>query len=269
MKKLLFLSAALLISAFVFNACKKSDDAKAEEMLVMTSEDVATHEDFSEQIDLDADGAIEERGGGGSGCPTVTFAQPQGTWPNTITIDFGDYCERPDGRVLKGVIIIEQSAAMFTAGAVRTLNFDNFFVDEVQVEGSKSWTNNGLNDDGQWSYTKTATDMVLSYPDGTTSTWSHNHTSTLIAGGDTPTHFDNVWSTVGNTSGTNRQGDAFTATITEPLIKRALCRWISEGVIAFTRGDRSATLDFGNGTCDRFGTLTMDNGNTVTIRLRR
>jgi hypothetical protein len=268
MKKFFFLFTLLLMGALVFNACKKDN---ADDALVSTSEDIATHEDFSEQIDLDADLAVEERGGGGSNlCPTVTFAQPQGTWPNTITIDFGTGCEYPagSGRIHKGKLIIQQSATMFTAGATRTLTFDGYFIDDIGVQGSKSWTNNGLDANGSWSYTKTGANMVLSYPDGTSSSWNHTHTSTLIQGGGTPTHLDNVWSTTGSTTGVNRQGQDFSSTITEPLIKRALCRWISEGVTEFTRGDRSATLNFGNGTCDRFGQLTTDNGNTITIRLR-
>jgi hypothetical protein len=267
MKNLFFLFSLMMMTAFVFNACKKDN---AEDALVSTSEDIATHEDFSEQIDMDANIAVEERGGGGSLCPTVTFAQPRGAWPNTITIDFGSGCEYPagSGRMHKGKIVIQQSADMFSAGAVRNLSFDGYFVNDIGVQGAKSWTNNGLDAAGNWSFTKTAANMTLSYPDGTTSSWNHNHTGTLIQGGGTPTHLDNVWSTTGSTTGINRQGEGFSSTIKEPLIKKAYCRWISEGVVEFTRGDRTATLDFGNGTCDRFGKLTPANGNTFTIRLR-
>lgn len=266
MNKSLFLAAALLLGTALFHACKKDDAADAD---LMTAEDLAINEDFSEQIDLAANVAIEERGGSGS-CPTVTLAQPWGTWPNTITIDYGTTgCAGPNGgHILKGKIIVEQTADMFTVGAVRTKTFDQFFVDDVRVSGTKSWTNNGKDAAGNWSYTKTATNMVLTYPDGTSTTWNHNHTSTLTQGGNTPTHWDNVWSTTGNSNGTNRNGKAFTATIVEPLIKRAGCRWISEGTIEFVRDGKTATLDFGNGTCDRFGRLTLPNGDTVVVRLR-
>ncbi|MBK9337795.1 MAG: hypothetical protein IPM98_15065 [Lewinellaceae bacterium] len=266
MKKSFFLLAALLVGIALFQSCKK--DA-SEDVDVITSEDLATNEDFSEQIDLAADVAIEERGGGGT-CPVVTLAQPWGTWPNTITIDYGTTgCTGPNGEhLLKGKIIVTQTGDMFTAGAVRTKTFENFFVDDVQVSGSKSWTNNGKDASDNWSYTKTATDMQLIYPDGTSTTWNHTHTSTLIQGGNTPTHWDNVWSSAGSSAGTNRNGISYTSTIIEPLIKKAACRWISEGVVEFTRDGNVSTLDFGNGTCDRFGKLTLPNGNTVTIRLR-
>ncbi|MBC7775026.1 MAG: hypothetical protein H7246_06260, partial [Phycisphaerae bacterium] len=51
--------------------------------------------------------------------------------------------------------------------------------------------------------------------------------------------------------------------------KRAGCRWISSGVIEFTVGARTRSLDFGDGTCDRFGILTLANGDSYSIRLRR
>ena len=268
MKKTILFFALLFAGVLAFNACKKSDDANDSD--IAASEDIATAEDFSEEIDFAADVAIEERGGP-SACPVVTLAQPWGTWPNTITIDYGTVgCDGPNGNhLLKGKIIIEQSADMFTAGAVRTKTFENFFIDDVQVEGTKSWTNNGKDAAGNWSYTKVATDMKLSFPDGTSATWDHTHTSTLINGGATLTHWDNVWSTTGNTTGTNRNGVAVSSTITEPLIKKAVCRWVSEGVIEFTRAGNVSTLDFGDGTCDRFGTLTTANGKTFTIRLRQ
>ncbi|MFN0213885.1 MAG: hypothetical protein ACKVT2_06475 [Saprospiraceae bacterium] len=264
MKKSLFFFLVLFASVFAFESCRKNDNNDA---LVATAEDLAANEDYIEQLDLDADVAVEERGGGP--CPTVTFAQPEGTWPNTITIDYGTACTRPDGRVLSGILIINQTADIRTPGAVRTITHDNFFVDGVQVEGTRSWTNNGQNVDGQWSYTKVATDMKLTFEDGSVTTWSKTRNSTLIEGGNTLTHWDDVWSSTGTASGTNRNGIDFTATVLEPLVKRASCRWISSGVLEFTVGLRTRSLDFGDGNCDRFGTLTLANGESYSIRLRR
>jgi hypothetical protein len=266
MKKSFFLVALLAFSLFSFNACKKEGMDMVD---IVTSEDLATNEDLSEQIDIDADVAIEERGGG-STCPTVTTTQPWGTWPNTITVDYGaDGCTRPDGRVLKGKLIIYQTDEIRNAGAVRTINHENFFVDDVQVEGEKTWTNNGIDANGFFSYTKNATDMKLTFNDGTSTTWTKTRTSTLIEGGNTVIHLDNVWSSTGSASGVNRNGVQFTATIVEPLIKKATCRWISKGIINLTRNDRTGTLDFGDGDCDRFANYTNVDDDTYIIRLRR
>lgn len=267
MKKSFLLLLAFAGGIAAFQACKKTD-SQADNALITTAEDLSTSEDYSEQTDVDMDLVVEERGGG-STCPTVTFAQPEGTWPNTITIDFGAACTRPDGRVLSGKLIIDQTADMRTAGAVRTVTHDNFYIDGTKVEGTKTWTNNGQDSSGLWSYTKVATDMKLTFEDGTTTTWNKTHTSTLIQGGDTATCLDNVWSSTGTVTGVNRNGNNFSATITSPLIKHADCRWISAGVLEVTVGARTRSLDFGDDTCDRFGTLTLANGDSYSIRLRR
>lgn len=265
MKKTALLFSILFAAFSIFQSCKKSE---TQDVAIITSEDISAQEDYSEQTDIDIDVAVEERGGSGS-CPTITFAQPEGTWPNTITIDFGTACTRPDGRVLSGRLIVNQTDEIRNAGAVRTITHDNFYIDGIHVEGTRTWTNNGQNDAGLWSYTKTATDMRLTFEDGSSATWNKTRTSVLVEGGDTATHWDNVWSSTGTATGVNRNGNAFSATITEPLIKRASCRWISAGVLDVTVGDRHHSLDFGDGSCDRFGEITLNNGNTFTVRLRR
>jgi hypothetical protein len=268
MKKSILLLSVLFAGISLFQSCKKSSDTDSQDQVIMTSEDISTQEDYAEQTDIDIDMSLEERGGGVT-CPTITFAQPEGTWPNTITIDFGTACTRPDGRVLSGKIIVNQTNEIRSAGAVRTITHDAFYIDGIHVEGTRTWTNNGQNADGLWSFTKTATDMKLTFEDGSSATWNKTRTSVLIEGGDTDTHLDDVWSSTGNATGTNRNGNVFTATITEPLIKNASCRWISSGVLDVSVGNRNHSLDFGDGTCDRFGKITLNNGTTYVVRLRR
>lgn len=265
MKKLLFF-LLLLAGLTTFHACNKDDD-NATETEIAATEDIATSEDLAEQSDMDIDQAVEERGGSND-CPVVTTTAPWGTWPNTITIDYGDGCTRPDGRVLKGKIIVVQTDEIRTAGAMRNVSHDNFFVDDVQITGTRTWTNNGTDDAGLFSYTKSA-DMALLYADGTSTNWSTIRTNTLIEGGNTVTWIDNVWSITGNSTGTSRQGVAYSATITTPLLKKAACRWISEGILQITRNGNVSSLDFGNGNCDRFGSLMLPNGEVLSIRLHR
>lgn len=262
MKKSILFLLALMAGVIAFDACKKADN---EDAVVTTAEDLSASEDYTDQLDMDIDLVIDERGA----CPTITYAQPAGTWPNTITIDYGTSCTRPDGRVLSGIVVVNQTADMCTTGAVRTITHDNFFVDGIKVEGTRTWSNNGVDANGFLSFTRVATDMKLTYEDGSSTTWTKTRTSTLIEGADTAMHNDDVWSSIGAATGVNRNGNDFSATITEPLIKRASCRWISAGVIEFTVGARTRKLDYGNGDCDRLGELTLANGNTYSIRLRR
>ena len=265
-KQILALTAAFALATF-FTACDRKNDADRADLT--TSEDLMTNLDYDEAADLDEDEAVADRGGSGS-CPTLTWASPLGTWPNTLTVDYGTNCVRPDGRVLKGKVIITQSdSTLRVAGATRTVTYDDFFVDDVQVGGSKTLTNNGLDANGLLSITKVV-DKTLTFTDGSTATWTGTKTRTWAEGQNTPLLLlDDVWSITGSGSGTNRDGDQFTMNITEPLIRRNNCRWISEGILTWTRNGRSRTLDFGDGTCDRVGTLTLANGDSFTIRLRR
>jgi hypothetical protein len=265
MKNAFLILLMLGIGSLTIQSCFRNDRGN-EDLLVTTADDLSASEDYSDQTDIDVDMAIEERGGS---CPTVTFTQPEGTWPNTITIDFGASCTRADGRVLSGRLIVNQTAPLRQPGAERVVNHDNFFVDGNKLEGTRKWINNGQNADGLWSYTVEATNMKLTFTDGTFTTWNKLRTTTLTEGAGTVTPLDDVWSSIGSANGINRNGVPFTATIMEPLIKRANCRWISEGIIEFTAGLRTGTLDFGNGTCDRLGTLTLSNGDSFTVRLRR
>ncbi|MBL7825082.1 MAG: hypothetical protein JNJ57_00520, partial [Saprospiraceae bacterium] len=169
MKKSILLLATFAFGIILFQSCQKTD-SNTDNALITTAEDLSVHEDYAEQVDIDADMVVEERGGGGT-CPTITFAQPEGTWPNTITIDFGTACTRPDGRVLSGKLIIDQTAEIRTPGAVRTLTHDNFYVDGIKVEGTKTWTNLGQDANGLWSFTKVASDMKLTFEDGSSTTW--------------------------------------------------------------------------------------------------
>jgi hypothetical protein len=265
MKNAFFLITAMLFSLSLFQSCvKKESDAT----VVATAEDLAANAGFSDQIDLAANVAIEERGGGGA-CPIVTLEKPWGTWPNTLTIDYGtDGCAGPNGtNILKGKLIISQTADAFTKGATRTLSFENFYVDAIHVEGVQSWTNNGLNAAAQWSFTKVAKDMKVSYPDGTSTSWNLTHTSTLTQGGLTLTWWDDVWSTTGTISGVNREGVSYSATTTADLVKKATCGWVSAGAIDLNVGGNTAVIDYGGGDCDNKASVTLPNGDTFTIKL--
>lgn len=268
MKKNLVLFAALLLLGLTFPACQKDNENTKSEQV--TAEDITSHNDLTEQADAEIDESIPDNFAGGvedRGCATVTYAQPKGTWPNTITIDFGTGCNKPDGRTLKGKIIVQQSNAMNVSGAVRTVTYDNFFIENVQLTGTRTLTNTSPNAAGQPVFTKTGSE-ALTFPDGTQATRNIDHERTMTAGFGTPARADDVWSVTGTDTGTNRQGDPYTVTITSPLVKRAVCPWIGAGVIEFSLNGKTRSLDFGSGDCDREATLTLADGTTKTVKIR-
>ena len=270
MRKLFFSTALLLSAALMIQSCKK-DLLGLNDADKLTAEDLLAHNDLSEQVDIDADEALDgfmsnevsDRGD----CPSVSFAQPKGTWPNTITLDYSDAGCTKGGRTYKGKIVVVQSNPMNIAGAVRSISFDSFFIENVLLEGTKTVTNAGINTTGLPKF-NVSVDEQLTYPDGTTATHTATRERTWTEGSTTATRLDDVWTITGAGEGVSRNGDTYTVDITTPLVKRNPCSWIGEGVVTFTRNNLSRTLDFGDGTCDRDATITLADGTVKNVKIR-
>lgn len=79
---------------------------------------------------------------------------------------------------------------------------------------------------------------------------------------------DDVFTINGNSSGKNRENRTFTSTITNSLVKKASCKYITSGTLELTPdGFKTRTVDFGNGNCDDDATFSV-NGQTVSFKLK-
>lgn len=191
-------------------------------------------------------------------------------FPRTITIDFGTGCSGNDGRTRKGKIMVSLSAKFWAVGAVITHTLDNYYVNDHHVEGTRTVTHSSTD---VWQVVVSG--ARITDPDGKTVTWESTRTRTRIAGGSTPIEllniFDDVYSITGTASGTNREGRNFTVNITTALQLQA-CSYIAEitkGVIEIQPEDlKVRTVDFGDGSCDNEGTVTVGN-KTKTFKLRK
>jgi hypothetical protein len=271
MRKLFFSTALLLCTALAIVSCRREEEATLRATDRATAEDLLAHNDLSEQVDFDADEALDGLVGteitDRNDCPTVTLAQPRGTWPNTITLDYSDAGCTKGGRTFKGKVVIEQTNPMNVDGAVRTIGFVNFFVEDVLIEGSKTVSNAGNNTAGLPKF-NVSVDEKLTYPDGTVATHTATRERTMTEGSSTTTRNDDVWTVTGGGQGVNRSGDTYASTITTALVKRNPCAWIGEGVIEFSLNGLTRTLDFGDGTCDREATITRADGTVRNIKIR-
>lgn len=276
MKKLLLTLATVFALTLVFTACNKNNDDTDVALTkdVTTTEDLATAQDLFQSTEDEIDYELEERGPTGPNgpvCPTVTVSPTDGSFPRTVTIDYGtDGCEGPDGRVRRGQIVVTQTDSMRNAGAVRVATLVDFYVDDAHLQGTKTWANQGFDAEGNVTLTRTVEGASITFPDGDVITWQANHTITQIAGGATPQRFDDVVQITGNSSGVNRNGVAFSNIISDadPLIKRKSCPWVESGTMEMTVGDRTRSINYGDGVCDRFAFLTLNNGQTIRIHIR-
>lgn len=184
------------------------------------------------------------------------------------TIDFGDGCELRNGNVLSGIIKMSYLKDMEAASKSVNVSFENFFFNEVGIAGSKSILRVLSNENGN-PQSDVATDITATWPDGATAMMTGNKTREWIEGHGTGFWGDNVFLITGNWGFVNRDGLAYAKEVLTPLRREWACRFIVNGVVQITRGDAVASLDFGDGGCDAFGTLTHPDGSTEEIRLRR
>ncbi|MAT53343.1 MAG: hypothetical protein CMN32_02600 [Saprospirales bacterium] len=269
MKQIKWFAVFALALGVFLTACNKEDLTlgfeDSEQMVAST--DQTTSEDLYADVEDQVDLAIETRGAG-QDCPEVTVEPADGSYPRTITIDFGDGCEGPNGRIRKGQIVVTVSDTMSNEGATRTTTFVDFFIDDAQIEGTKTLTNLGPDADGNVTFQRTV-DGQITFPNGDVATWQADHFITQIEGADTPTCFDNVFAITGGSSGVNRHGKAYSTEILEPVIRKKTCPWRVAGVLSLTVEDKTVTIDYGDGSCDRKAILTAPDGTQHVILIKK
>ena len=185
----------------------------------------------------------------------------------TKTIDFGDGCELPNGNILAGKVIVSYSANFEAPSHTISVALESFLFNEISIEGGKTIVRT-LTDEGNPIANKVANFEVV-WPDGDTASYSADKTREWIEGFATGVWVDNVFLLSGNVNFVNVEGNTFTKEVIVPLRREWACRFIVSGVLDMSRNDIIVSLDFGDGSCDPFGELTLPDGTTVDILLRR
>lgn len=185
----------------------------------------------------------------------------------TVTIDFGDGCELPNGNFVKGKIIIEFNGNRELLMHTVKVSYDNFYYNHKKIEGSTSIERKFANANGNPQSTVTV-GIKITFPDGLYVERSSVKVREMIAGKDTPGVWgDNVFLITGNWTTVFKNGNVHKGEVIIPLRREMACRFLVSGSIKIEKGDRSGTLDFGNGDCDNKATFTNENGEVKEILL--
>ena len=204
-------------------------------------------------------------------CPVVTVTFPgDGLWPRNVVIDYGTECVGLNEVVRSGKILITMTAPRKQKGAVRTVNFDNYFVNGVKMEGTKTVENLGLNTNKNVVFGINLSDGKMTFPDGKTIEREVEREREYISGFLTRTPWDDECLITGIATGVNLDGKSFTHTITNALHWTAACRFIVSGTKRFeVEGIEPFDLDYGDGECDAYATITRgDESREITLRFR-
>ncbi len=190
------------------------------------------------------------------------------TATNTITITYDSLsdCQNPFGHVRQGTIIITYSDRRYVPGATRTITFQDFYIDDVKVEGTRTLENIQETSEDAPKFRITLVGGKLTFDDGTTITRDSERIRTWYRA-DNP--LDDEVTVEGSASGTRRDGSAYEIEILEPLVYVRDCRESNQskipvsGIKQITSGENVITIDFGDGTCDNLVDVTV-NGVTET-----
>lgn len=266
----------LLVVLFVLTtlilSCNEDEELPNEKQDTSASEDYSLADNLFENVSNVADQAEQDNEeyleGGKSGslgsCVTITLDSALGSGSNKMTINFDSSgCTGRDGRVRKGKVFVEWSGLYRDSGTVILTTFENYFVDDHQLLGSRTVTNAGKNDNGQTYFIIDVDGRVIK-TDGSEIKYVSNRVRTWTAGESTQGSFlgwvDDEYEITGTASGISSTGKEYEVEITEALQVNLLCRWVTAGKFEI-RPEALATrvFDFGNGDCDPKASVTINN----------
>lgn len=269
---LLFTAATLTLSS-----CKKEDEDSDTSTAGDNALAESTYQDVTNIASEAGDGALSNYRGGNyegllSTCAVITMDTAVSTNPDTLRINFGSSnCMCNDGRNRRGTIVITYSGAYRDSGTTWNISFDNYFVNDNQVLGTKTVSNLGHNQAGHLVYDVNVNGSLVLANNGGTITWTSQRQREWTAGESTPQWSDDMYSITGSASGTGANGNSYSANITSPLIRNMALgcrRHFVQGTVEITPSNKPMrTIDFGTGACDDIATVTINN-NTYTIHLR-
>jgi hypothetical protein len=269
---------AVISVATCFSSCKKDSSGSSDE-LTATFE-LSGDQAISDNLNSDAENVLNEaavdKGFSGEtpagitttmnvlSCASVTVTPG---FPKTISIDFGTGCTSGNGITRSGKITVTLSDSLRKSGSIAVMTFDNYYVSGFKKEGTVTWTNTSQGATKSWS--RKCENGKVTAPDG--HYWLHSGSQDVVQteGSSTPLNLlDDVFSITGSHTVTNAAGKTRTCEIMEALEKKVICENIDMGKIKIQGPNHFAVLDFGDGTCDRIATITIDGNTPRTIFLR-
>jgi hypothetical protein len=190
-------------------------------------------------------------------CMRITVDHPDSvSFPKVVTLDFGEGCTRifkDDTIVYKGQIIVTLTDHWFVKGSQHIVTFNNFYINGVKLEGTRTITNKGLNDKNHFELGIVLTGGKVIFNDTAILTRESNHVREWIRSYNP---LNDTMLVTGSASGINIQGEQYERIITSPLIlvrcQDVKWRWvIVKGTIQITNSVTGvSTIDYTSTGCE-------------------
>lgn len=278
---------ALVASLFAITSCKEDEPSRLtlQDTADITEEALtdAYFQDLDDMagIAIQAPSDVEYSGGRTSGSVTIhddrfdcegivisiqpdaapTPAVPKGV----LTIDFGSTgCTDLKGNVRKGKLIFAYNGKRFMPESTVVTTTENYFINGVKLEGTRTLTNVSTSNEDAPRFNVVLANGKATFPNekvatrSSNITWQWNRALNPLE--------DNLEIESNSTaSGTTRGGREYEVMLLKELIYKRHCGLAVSGIKKYTiDGEKEITIDYGDGTCDRAFTVTI-NGVTHQI----
>jgi len=198
----------------------------------------------------------------------VEWLREDSSNPDTVAIDFGSVgCTDPKGNVRKGKMNLIYTGDRKTG---LTVVFVDFYLNAVKLEGTRTVSRVGTN---PATFTFTLTGGKVTWPDGTFATRESSGTRVFVRSLLNPSLDSMILKSGSSASGVSRKGNAYSMTVTQDILFKRACMEAKifvpvSGVKTINVGTKVVTVDFGDGTCDKLATVTI-NGVSKEVTLDR
>ena len=279
MKKTLFnVTLAMAVFGITFTACKKDSETQPQTEEVAVEDNNSGLSDSEESVfvsDSAMVGVIEFTPMEGSlarisreqpksfNGATVTFTAKGDNATGKVEVDFGTGIVWR-GKTHKGKIVVTYTESRRISGAVRTITFDNYSINDNAVDGTKTVTFTSVSGEGSATFSASVDAKIkIKTKAGKDLVWNSLRIRTYDTKGTFDNWKDDEVTLSGNANGVNRNGVKYSAAITTPLTVKLSCvetsGWLpSSGVLEVTpEGAAKRSVNYGSGSCDRTVTVTV------------
>ncbi len=215
------ITAFATLSVFTFSACNRLKKDATDEDTGYAADHASLEKTFSDAQSI-ADEA-DDAGTGGSmasyriagGGPTVlgqcaNIIKDTTTNTHKLTVDFGaTNCLCKDGNYRRGKIIIAYTGRYRDMGHIHTISFDNYFVNDNQVTGTKTVSYNSNDAAGNPKYDISVDGQIILANSAGTLSWTSTRTRTWLQGYTTKDWSDDVYEISGSGNVTRANGKTF------------------------------------------------------------
>ncbi len=277
MKKINILLLSLFAISIFFSSCEKEKTTSVNmdaELEIAEDDALATNildDVFNDAENADTDLSVRS-------ASTILCRDVDKEWSGDtliITITYNGECEYSVfDRTLSrsGKIIIKRfGGKMWQSGATKIITFEDYYVNDVKLEGTKTIVSEGMNADStEVMFSINLEGGQITFEDSTVVTREAEKTRLWYLGDNFWDRADDYYLINGTSTGVNYLGESYTRTLTE-LVAAPTCSFIKSGTVEIVIEEESPIiLDYGDGECDPYATVTKD-GETkdIVLQLRK